>query len=255
MPRPFDRLDPQPSGFGKCGSCAYRRSGSAGICHTCASRHTEPNPPVRCPLCGQAIEQRGARCLNRICRRNLAHRWYGHVRAIAPDSGPMRQVIRSYKYEEQRAWGQILGRVLLGHLDEHAPEFDDYDIIIPMPAYVGPGARRSWDHIDLVVQHASTEDSYSWPFRREPAVIVRTDETERMSGKNWENRERIATEQLRTALRVRDGTAVSGQQILVIDDVFTTGHNMVEVARALRLAGAAAVDGLVLARAQWRQRL
>ena len=49
-----------------------------------------------------------------------------------------------------------------------------------------------------------------------------------------------------------DRAAVSRRRILVIDDVFTTGHDMLEIARPLRLAGAAAVDGLVLARAQWR---
>ena len=69
--------------------------------------------------------------------------WYGRVRAVAPDSGPMNQVIRRYKYGVRKAWAQILGRVLLGYLDEHAEEFNEYDMIIPMPAYTGPGAHRS----------------------------------------------------------------------------------------------------------------
>ena len=76
-----------------------------------------------------------------------------------------------------------------------------------------------------------------------------------MTTKGWSTRQSIAIEQLGPALQVPNHSVVSGQRILVIDDVFTTGHDMLEIARALRLAGAAAVDGLVLARAQWRQRV
>ena len=174
---------------------------------------------------------------------------------VVPDAGPMNQVIRRYKYGSKKAWAQILGRVLLGYLDEHTEEFTEYDMIVPMPAYTGPGAHRTWAHIDLIVEHAATEDSFGWPFRRDPAVIVKTADTETMTKKGWSARDAIAVNQLRPALQVPDQSVVSGQKILVIDDVFTTGHDMLEIARALRRAGAAAVDGLVLARAQWRQRV
>ncbi len=253
MPRRFDRLDPKPPGFGRCGVCAYQRSGPPAICFTCALEHTEPHPPAQCDFCSQALQRPGARCLNIICDWDLDERWYGRVRAIAPHSGAMQRVIRRYKYDERKAWGQILGRVLLGYLDERAEEFNKYDMIIPMPAYTGPGAHRTWAHIDLFVAHAATEDSSGWPFRRDPPVVVKTAETDTMTKKGWATRHTIAVAQLRPALQVPDRSVVSGQKIVVIDDVFTTGHDMLEVARALRLAGAAAVDGLVLARAQWRQ--
>lgn len=253
MPRRFDRLDPQPPGFGSCGSCAYRRSGPAAICFTCALEYTEPNPSAQCDLCSQALQGPRARCLNIICDWDVDERWYGRVRAIAPHSGAMQRVIRRYKYDERKAWGQILGRVLLGFLDEHAAEFNEYNMIIPMPAYTGPGAHRTWAHLDLIMEHASTEDSFGWPFQWDPAVIVKTADTDTMTKKGWSTRHSIAVDQLRPALHVPDHSAVSGQRIVVVDDVFTTGHDMLEVARALRLAGAAVVDGLVLARAQWRQ--
>jgi predicted amidophosphoribosyltransferase len=48
-----------------------------------------------------------------------------------------------------------------------------------------------------------------------------------------------------------DPTAVVGQRIIVIDDVFTTGNTLNAVARRLREAGAAAVAGITLARQPW----
>ena len=255
MPLRFDSLSPQPPGFGQCQRCAYRRSGSVEICFTCASRYTDLPPPARCALCSHPLETRDARCGNPICNWEPVDRWYGRVRAIALDSGPMHRVIRRYKYEEKTAWARILARVILGYLEEHAEEFRNYDALIPMPAFTGHGAHRSWSHIDHIVQHTDIEDPHGWPFRPDRALIVKTAETETMSGKIWQRRHDIASKQLRAALQIPDPATVSGQRVLVIDDVFTTGHDMLEVARALRLAGAAAVDGLVLARAQWRQRV
>ncbi len=164
----------------------------------------------------------------------------------------MKSVIRQYKYGNADAWAQILGRVILGHLGRNEPDFRQYDAIVPAPAHTGPGSHRRWDHIDLIVRRAIIEDSYGWPFCREPALIVKNAPTETMSRKGWTTRHQIATTELRAALHVPDRAAVSRRRILVIDDVFTTGHDMLEIARALRLAGAAAVDGLVMARAQWR---
>lgn len=238
-----------------CGSCAYVRSGSPAVCFTCASRHPSQIPSARCSLCSQEVERPGASCSNTICSWPQRERWYGRVSAIARDAGPIRRVIRQYKYGGVTAWAQILARVIVGYLDEHAEEFGAYDSIIPMPAFTGPSARRSWAQIDLIVQRAATEDPFFWPFRRDGEVIAKIAETDSMSGKGWSRRHQIAVGQLRAALQVPDRSRVAGQRVLVVDDVFTTGHDMLEVARALRLAGGAAVDGLVLARAQWRQRV
>ena len=255
MPQRFDSLSPQPPGFGQCQHCAYRRSGSVEICFTCASRYTHLPPLARCALCSHPLAEPHAPCGNPICNWTPDERWYGRVRAVALDSDPMRRVIRRYKYDEKTVWAPILARVILGYLEENADEFHDYDALIPMPAFTGPGAHRSWSQIDRIVQHAVIEDPGGWPFRRDRPLIVKTAETDTMSGKGWKRRHDIASEQLRAALQIPDPAAVSGQRVLVIDDVFTTGHDMLEVARALRLAGAVAVDGLVLARAQWQQKV
>ena len=56
------------------------------------------------------------------------------------------------------------------------------------------------------------------------------------------------TRNVRNAFAVREGIDVNGKNILVIDDVYTTGSTVSECARALKDAGAATVNVLTLAR-------
>jgi predicted amidophosphoribosyltransferase len=46
--------------------------------------------------------------------------------------------------------------------------------------------------------------------------------------------------------------ALAGKLILIVDDVFTEGFTIREVARALRAAGAVTVSEIVLAREPWK---
>ena len=54
---------------------------------------------------------------------------------------------------------------------------------------------------------------------------------------------------LRGAFRVRSPERVKGRSILLLDDVYTTGATLEELARSLLSAGARRVSGLTLARA------
>lgn len=58
----------------------------------------------------------------------------------------------------------------------------------------------------------------------------------------------VAEREFGPALQVVDRAAVAGKDVLVFDDVFTTGLTLREVARKLMDAGANMVGGIVLAR-------
>ncbi len=101
-----------------------------------------------CGVCDQALRG-GETCVNDWCTR--ADRWFSVVWSIGPHVDGWRRVIAGYKYRGQTAWASMLGRALVEYLDEHMPWFDDYDVLVPMPAYTGPGARRSWDPVGEIV--------------------------------------------------------------------------------------------------------
>jgi predicted amidophosphoribosyltransferase len=73
-----------------------------------------------------------------------------------------------------------------------------------------------------------------------------------MVSHSWRERKAIAEGPLRAALRVPEREVVAGKRLLVVDDVFTEGFTIREVARALIIAGATEVSEIVLAREPWK---
>jgi predicted amidophosphoribosyltransferase len=127
-----------------------------------------------------------------------------------------------------------------------------WDAIVPSPTFTGPGSRRQWDHIGLILDRATVEAADRWPqLAPEPGLIVKTVDTPSLVGKTWVQRRTIAETEIRASLHLPDPSRVAGRRFLVFDDVFTDGSTLREIARALLIAGAEQVGGLVLARQPW----
>ena len=233
----------RPAGFPQCRRCPYLALERPDVCLACAAPRPGGRSAPICPVCEQ-VTGAGGGCANDWCGRG--DRWFSTVWAIAPHTTALRRTIAAYKYAGQRGWAAVFGRLVAGYLDEHMPWFDDYDAVTAVPVYTGPGARREWDHMGLILDAAAGLVGGWWPF--EPHLVTKTAETPAMAGLGLAGRRSGAEGRLRRVLVVDQPQRVAGRRILVVDDVFTEGSTLREVARSLMLAGAAEVAGLVLAR-------
>ncbi len=248
---PLSRLDPQPAGFGFCPSCAYRETGTPLICYTCVTQKVELIDPDGCKVCGLQLNSDGS-CRNYLC--SWPTRFFERNYAVAMRTGAIQQAINRYKYENATGWATIFGRVLAGYINEHAPELEEYDLILPSPTYVAEsGDVRQWDHIKLILERSRHDSDNAWPFAfAANPVIIKTTATTPMVGKKWKERRVIAETELHCALRVPDPSQSVGKNILVFDDVFTDGFTLREIARCLIQQGNAnMVSGITLVRQPW----
>lgn len=245
MPRPDDA--PERAGFGNCPECAYVSTGTASICFACASETIEQLSEDRCVTCdGRLTEQK--ECGNLLCNRPAEQRGWEYIYAISMRSGELEQVIDRYKYGHVKGWAWIFGRVLVGYL-ESSIFLGAWDLIIPMPTYVGDDG-RDFDHIDLIVKRALLE-APELPIRRD--VMRKTKPTPRLVEQpGFQARAQVAERYFGSALEVIDPDAIAGKRVLIFDDVFTSGLTLREVARKLIEAGATHVAGVVLARQPFR---
>ena len=236
-----DALDPRPAGLPDCMKCPYRTTGTPAVCYACASAGVRAASGPTCPLCGQ--ELLAGRCSNTVC--TLPDPWFSRVHVVSGRTEEMWEAITRYKYDEDRDWAAPFARVVVGFLDEHRDEMRRYDLITTGALYVGPRARRLWDHLRLVLDEAGHQGP-TWPFA--PDLITKAVPTGQFLGRDVETRRRIAEGELRAALAVPEPDRVAGRRVLVIDDVYSEGFSLREMARTLHQAGAAEVAGLVLAR-------
>ena len=195
-----------------------------------------------CQTCGLMLGGR-RRCPNYWCGRE--DRGWEAVWAVGEHRGSLRHAIARLKYRAERRWVAPLAGLLAAYLLEHAPSFDEIDLLVGVPA----DARRPLDHVGLLLGAVEPAVGDLWPVAAPGAVLVKRAGTRPLAAAPS-----IAARRLRAAVEVRpslvvtDPPAVAGARVLAVDDVLTDGSTLREVALALRRAGAAAVSGLVLAR-------
>ena len=102
-------------------------------------------------ICDGVLSE-GKECGNPLCKQGVPSRGWQVIYAVAMRSGTLQDVIGRYKYDGLKGWAWIFARVLVGYL-EYELLLEDWDLIIPMPTFVGEGG-RDWDHIDLVLELA-----------------------------------------------------------------------------------------------------
>lgn len=196
----------------------------------------------RCEICREPLAD-GA-CPNTVCR--LPDPEFSRIYTVSEDAEETWRLIYRYKYgEEEKHLAEDLGRMLVDYLRANRSELRRFDLITFTALYIGPRARRLWDYLQLIFEAAERIDP-DWPFAQ--GLITKERPTGRFLGIGVRDRRTIAEGELREALRVPDPGRVEGKRVLVVDDVFSEGFTLREMARALREAGAEEAAGLVFAR-------
>jgi ComF family protein len=116
----------------------------------------------------------------------------------------------------------------------------EIDVIVPVPLGVARQKERGYNQAALIARPVALETG--WAYR--PKALSRVRETKTQVGLSIEERRMNVGGAFKA-----EGEGVAGKNVLLIDDVLTTGSTMEACAAALIEAGAAKVFGLTLARA------
>lgn len=229
----------------RCAGCFARFpiNETRRVCTDCLAGVERLREPW-CAICGipldPALEDPAERsCL--VCREAPPHftaaRAITRYRASDEDRAMVPSLIRRHKYGRD----QSLAHALAECLGDTLPLGDgDYDVVVPVPLH---RARLRWRGFN---QAALLGVAVARRLDREldTTTLVRTRATPSQTAQDRGARQR----NVHRAFAVSRPARVAHRQILLVDDVMTTGATADECARALLEAGARRVDVLALAR-------
>jgi ComF family protein len=204
------------------------------ICEECYSR-IESIESHYCQKCGAPLKKNRKTC--HVCK-GLSFR-FERVRALGVFSTPLVEMIHYIKYERKFLVAERLG-IHLGNLLLSEPDFTSSDMIIPVPLHRTRMRERGYNQ-SLLLARKLSEISKIEVF---PDIVIRKKATK--SQTTLSDNERI--ENLKNAFSVTNRGSVKERNIVIVDDVMTSGITLSELAGTLRDAGAKRVYGLVLAR-------
>lgn len=141
-------------------------------------------------------------------------------------------IITRYKYESTKSISSFLSEQMLGVL----PCLDF--IVTNIPTATNRVRSRGFDHCALLAkQIAHQRGLVYYP------LLIRTNSSHQVGATRAER-----LRQTRELFIAKNTHLISGQKILLVDDVATTGATLINAARVLKRAGASEISGLVFAR-------
>lgn len=211
-----------------CGGCG--RAGSRW-CADC-QRRVQILRGDLCSSCG-IPEIQSALC--RTCELNPPA--FYALRSWAVFDAPIQTALHKLKYRRDVGLGDALAAGMSRFVEElHWP----IDVIVPIPLGARRRQERGYNQVGLIALPLALSLSVAY----EPGSLSRWRETRSQVELNREQRR----ENVRGAFRA-EGKKIGGRNVLLIDDVATTGATLSSGAEALLAAGAKQVYAVTVARA------
>ncbi len=191
-----------------------------------------------CPICGIAFFDSPAP--DHFCGNCLEKKpSFGLARAVACYETLILDAIHQFKYGRDISTGSALA-VFMAEFDFPDFNFTDYSIIIPVPLHIERLRERGFNQALILAKAIGKK--YSIPVNF--SLLKRTKSTLTQTGLDKSQREK----NIRGAFTVTDKAQAKGKNIILIDDVYTTGATLNQCAKTLIKAGAGKVAALTLSR-------
>jgi len=215
------------------------------FCAACRAKGIPEFSPPFCHKCGQRFDTGE----NHLCETCLTDPSDIHqVRAALVYQGLIPDILALFKYHARLSLTRCFDAWMFHAFDRY---FSGTKIhwIVPVPLHPKKLRQRGFNQSVLLVRRLADRHVAEYGIRPawqvNPTLLKRVRHTATQTG--LDNRSR--KNNLKNAFQVMDDTRIQGANVLLVDDVFTTGATCGEAARTLAAAGAEQVDVLVLARA------
>ena len=226
-------MGPAILGCSRCQVCG--RWPARALCADCLARFAQSRP--RCTGCALALppgHPQGSRCGR--CLRHPPP--LTHCLAVVDYSFPWHQLIARFKFQNEPAWARHFAKLAQRHPGVREA-LAQADLALPVPLspqrLAWRGYNQAWEWLRALQ-----------PRQPLPGALLRLSHGPEQVG--LDRAARLRQARLSYAVAPAHAQILRGRQVLLVDDVMTTGATLFSLAELLLRHGAAGVTGLAFAR-------
>jgi ComF family protein len=209
---------------------------SGWLCKSCVDSLVPVTPP-RCEACSQPYSGALGSFVCANCRGRAFH--FVCAVAVMQSRGIVRDLIHRFKYGGEVWVGALLSDFLTQGLGDPRLKGRSFDAVVPVPLHPLRRREREFNQAEVLSRELARKNDLAFC---EALVRLRYTVTQT----HFDRRRRM--QNLRDAFGLRRNAPVQGKDLLLVDDVLTTGSTLDECARVLLAGGARSVRALTVAR-------
>jgi len=207
------------------------------VCLDCWTKAKKNTPPF-CTSCGRHLEKKNfAKNICPGCARKKLH----FDRAFSPYlyDGVIKEMIHQFKYQGKEHLSKTLAQPMCNFIKEYSLPLEYLDCIIPVPLDNTKLREREFNQAQVLSKHIGEE------FNIEvlPDCLRRTRSTRSQTELDIKDR----LKNVEGCFSLKEGYSLKGKNILLVDDVLTTGSTASEATRAIKESACGFVFVLTLA--------
>jgi len=223
----------------KCEVCKKELGpfGEACLCSECRNS-IELNPPPFCSKCGKSLS--GSTPSEECCHncKNISYH-FRQCWIVGHYDGVLKDCIHSFKFKGRLRLLPIFTELLLGFTKLHI-DVSAFDIIVPVPLHKAKARERTFNQAELLAKNFSGRIGI-------PVYINNLIKAKHTPPQTKLSKKQRASN-VSGVFKVVNPAVFKNKHLLLMDDVFTTGHTLNECAKILLEDGARSVTCLALAR-------
>lgn len=201
------------------------------ICSFCLEEYSLRNKKT-CKICGKKIfsieDSKENRCLDCIKTFNYFEKGF----SAFIYKGNLKNKIADFKYRDRLYLKNIFAREMSVYIKRHFNSLN-IDIILPVPMEKNRKKNRGYNQAEIL----SKELSKFLKIPNEEHILTRDKLIKSQMGLSRLQR----IKNIKKTISIKNSNLIEGKNILIVDDVYTTGATVNECARVLKENGASSI--------------
>ncbi len=201
------------------------------ICASC-NQKLNPQEEIICDKCFDKLKLTPESLIREEYHKKLSVKKFindFHPVFVFEKDKEIQHIFHALKYNRHFRAGIYFGKII-GHQIKEKIEAWEIDLIVPVPLHRLKKAERGYNQSEFIARGISIQTGLSW----NKNIIKRIKYTMTQTHLTAEQRQI----NVKGAFKVKRKEAVKGKNILLVDDVITTGSTISECAHQLKLADA-----------------